>query len=216
MRPFEYLLKFGFMYAVSLGLLLGLAPWLWKNASDSSTIPQQTEPITQFELFTPSPQSFGAENYLGLQLTAASGQTFRKVFYVPDREHIAMLNKLYSLQLLNRSIALHEQLPLRWTLQSNPALLNSIAYRRDEGGNDQVAIGNEFVVGQRNSIGTFFQYVVAGIFALAGLGLLPLVTLELGRQLKIFNQTGHLPELPNSVDSKWEGLKFLLRGFKKK
>lgn len=216
MRLFEYLLKFGFMYAVSLGLLLGLGPWLWHMASDSSQVPVSFEEITGFELFTPNPQAYGAENYLGFRLTTTKNEDYQRIFYVPDGEHLELIETLYNLQLLNETIALSEQLPVSWTIANNPKFLHSLAYKLEEGAINQLWINDEIVVGQRSSIKIFLQYTVAALFVLVGFVGFIVITMELVRQLKIFNRTGELPELPNSVDAKWEGLKFLIRGFRPK
>ncbi len=82
---------------------------------------------------------------------------------------------------------------------------------------EKIKIGNTFVIGVRNSkFKSFGLFFICGIIFLLGVLTLLVSVYMLLYNLKVFSETGKLPELPNTVDNKIRGLKFIYKLFNKR
>jgi hypothetical protein len=214
MRLLEYILKFGFMYGVSIGLLLVLAPLMWKSAGEATPRLIPNTHLQQLKLFVKNPQSFGEERYLDLQVIDASGQQYGTIFFLPDRDHRELLKVLNDHKLIGTPHTIMAELPVVLTYQNHQELLSDVYLDVKENRINQLQLGGQMVIGNSGYGRQAFLYLLSVVFGVGGILALALTTYALAGNLRQYNQSGRLPDLPNSVQSKWEGLKFLLKGFK--
>lgn len=214
MRLFEYLLKFGFMYGVSIGLIFVLAPLMWENAQEAEPSHTPNTQLQQLKLFVQNPQSYGEERYLDMQLTDASGQQYRTTFFLPDRDHRELIEVLHKHNIIGSPQNLLAELPVIVKYENHKELLSEVYLEIKGNQIHQFRLGGEMVIGNAGYVRQVFLYLLTVVFGVGGILALTLTTYAFIGNMRQYNQTGKLPELPNSVHSKWEGLKFLFRGFK--
>lgn len=215
MRVFEYLLKFGFMYGVSLGLLLVLAPLMWKNAGETGSNHVPNTRLQELKLFIDVPEAIGAERYLNLQLTDNNGQQYKTFFFVPDGEHRPLAQVLEKYQFISSVENITAELPIVLSHQDQPELLSAVYLEIKNNRIYHFQLGGAVVIGDAGIGRQVFLYLLSIVFGLAGVLSLALTTLALIGNLREYSRIGQLPDLPNSLQSKWKGLKYLLKGFKK-
>lgn len=215
MRLTEYLLKFGFMYGVSLGLLFVLTPLMWKSAEEANPSRLPNTRLQQLKLFVQNSQSFGEERYLDLQLIDASDQHYRTTFFLPDRDHLELLEVLHKHKLISSSQNILAVLPVMVDYRDQPELLSAVYLEVKDKRIVHFQLSGETVIGNAGYGRQVILYLLSVVFGVAGILGTALTTYVVAGNFRQFNQTGRLPDLPNSVQSKWEGLKFLFKGFKK-
>ena len=94
--------------------------------------------------------------------------------------------------------------------------VNIVHYHVGELGIDQLKAGNRFIIGSTPGYGKRIFAFISGIFVMIlGIGSSALAILSLIQNFRTYRKTGDLPSLPNSFDSKVNGIKFLL-GLKSK
>lgn len=202
------------MFGVSIGLLLVLAPLMWKSAGEATPSHIPNTHLQQLKLFVQNAQSYGEERYLDLQVIDTSGQQYGTIFFLPDRDHRELLKVLHDHKLIGNPHTIMAELPIVLTYQNHQELLSDIYLEVKENRINQLQLGGKMVVGNAGYVRQVFLYLLSVVFGLGGILTLFLSTYALAGNLRQYNQTGRLPELPNSIHSKWEGLKFLFRGFK--
>ena len=101
--------------------------------------------------------------------------------------------------------------------KNNLSSYTDIQYRLDKNKIEFLSINNQLVIGSKNTIlKKSIYYILGGIFSIVGfLGLL-LSSMTLFDYIKTYQQTGTFPSLPNSINSKIEGVQYIFRGFKSK
>ena len=215
MRFFEYLLKFGFMYGVSVGLLFVLAPLMWNSAEEANPSHLPNTSLQQLKLFVQKSQSFGEERYLYLQLKDASDRQCQTIFFLPDRDHWELLAMLHKHKLISSPQNILAELPIVVEFINQPELLSAVYLEIKGNRIDQLQLGGEMVIGNAGLGRQIMLYLLSIVFGVVGIVGTVLTTYVLAGNLRQFNESNRLPELPNSVQSKWEGLKFFFNGFKK-
>ena len=107
-----------------------------------------------------------------------------------------------------------------------PISLNGedISYLGDEfrikanevGGIESLMADDEYLIGGPTKLKVVILYLLSGIFVVLGVCGLGVTLLAFMQTYVQFQRTGKFPDLPNSIDSKVEGWKFIFRGFKEK
>ncbi|MDO6601330.1 hypothetical protein Q4538_01270 [Arenibacter palladensis] len=207
----EYILKFGFMFGLSIALVFAVGPAFFKKAKLDKTNLSNTARVRYFSL----DYAFDSEKYIQLKLIMNKSDTVSKIYFIPEKQHKDVLSFLVKEKFISNN-NIREILPLKLTSQQLQSLDN-IIFKLNGNHIEVLAIDNYYLVGKNPSIVEKIIYYGLGIIFIS-MGLLAffLSSLVFIDTIKIYRKTGKVPNLPNSINSKLEGLKYIFRGFKLK
>lgn len=205
----EYILKFGFMFGLSIALVFAVGPAFYKKAKSDKTNFSNTTRVKYFSL----DYAFDSEKYMQLKLIINKGDTLSKNYFIPEKGHKDVISFLVKEKFIT-SNNIREILPLKLTSQQLQSLGN-ITFKLNGDHIEVLAINNYYLVGNNPTIvGKVIYYGLGIIFIAMGLLAFFLSSLVFVDTIKIYQKTGEFPNLPNSINSKLEGLKYIFRGFK--
>lgn len=211
MKMLEYILKFGFMFGLSIALVFVVGPAFYKKGKSDKTNFSNTARVRYFSL----DYAFDSEKYIQLKLIINKGDTVSKNYFIPEKEHKDVISFLVKEKFVTTN-NIREILPMKLTPQQLQSLGN-IIFKLNGKQIEVLAIDDYYLVGNNPTIiGKVIYYGLGIIFIAIGLFAFFLSSLVFVETIKTYQKTGEFPNLPNSINSKLEGLKYILRGFKLK
>ena len=143
----------------------------------------------------------------------------KQVYYTGKGEHLKLVEFLSVnglIEKVDNRINLQDNLPIE-VLHEECQELGQVFYLYDKSGFSKLKIGEAFIIGSSSGlIKRVLAFVFGIIVLLLGVCSALLAVYSLFLNFRELVKTGHLPDLPNSVDSKIEGLKFIFGGRKKR
>lgn len=199
------------MFGLSIVLMLYGGPAFFKKVQNDETNLKSSDGLLELNLSN----VFNSKDYIQFLIVTKSNDSLITNYYVPEKEYKSLENFLSKNQILKGNFLL-KSLPIRLK-KSDLSDYTDIKYRMDKNSTDFLSINNELVIGSDSStLKKSVYYLLGTIISIAGfLGLL-LSSMTLFDYIKTYQQTGTFPNLPNSINSKIEGLKYIFRGFKSK
>lgn len=211
MKLFEYILKFGFMFGLSIVLMLYGGPAFFKKVQNDETNVKSSDGLLELKLHN----VFNSNDYTQFLIITQSNDSLIKNYYVPEKEYRSIEDFLIKNQLIQGEELL-KSLPI--VLKKNDLLdYEDIKYRLNKNNIEFLSINNQLLIGNKiTKLGKAIYYILGGLISVVGfLGFL-LSSMTLIDCIKTYQQTGAFPSLPNSINSKIEGLQYIFRGFKSK
>ena len=208
MKLIDYVLKFGFMFGLSIVLMFYAGPAFIKKIESDQTKVQITDGLLEFRLSN----VFNGTDYLQLFILTKSNDTLIKNYYVPDKEYSGIKTFLVENQIVQNK-PLSKLLPI---VLKKPELTyyKDIKYRLEKNNVELLSINDHYLIGKRTTVfKKVIYYILGGVFGIVGLLAFLLTSIVFFDCIQSYQKTGVLPSLPNSIDSKIQGLKYILRGF---
>ena len=208
MKLLEYILKFGFMIGLSLALIFAVSPAFYNKATNDSVEGNAID-LSRLSLHFDS----DSEKYLRIIINTKQGVEYRKGIYVPEGGYDKLISFLHGLELLDKK-KWTGQLPISieaqklgqvFTLETNKA-----------GAIDSLTTDGQYIIGGSSIFQIGLLYLLSIVFGLLGILAFGLTFMAFRQTYVEYQKTGSFPDLPNSIDSKVEGVKFVFRGFKEK
>ncbi|MFC4095525.1 hypothetical protein [Euzebyella saccharophila] len=199
------------MFGLSTVLMLYGGPAFFKKID-----PDQTNIITVNELLELKLNHvFNGEDYMQFSIIIQPNDTLTKNYYLPEKEYTAIEEFLVK----NRHIknkALFKLLPIVIN-KTELKDYKDIKYRLKNKSIELLSINNHSLIGRKTTaLEKIIYYLLGGGFSLVGLLAFLLSSMVFFDCIKTYQKTGVFPDLPNSIGSKVEGLKYVFRGFKSK
>ncbi|MGP1992018.1 hypothetical protein D9V96_009040 [Zobellia laminariae] len=197
------------MFGLSTVLMLYGGPAFFKKIESD-----QTNIITVNELLELKLNHvFNGEDYMQFSIIIKSNDTLIKNYYLPEKKYIAIEDFLTKNQHIKNK-ALLKYLPIvinKTELED----YQDIKYRLKKNSIEFLSINNQDIIGKKiTNLKKTIYYLLGSIFSLTGLFGFLLSSMVFFDCIKIYRKTGVFPNLPNSIDSKVEGLKYTFRWFK--
>jgi len=207
MKLIEYFLKFGFMFFLSLVMMVYGGPSFFKKIASDQTNFRKLDNITELKIN----YIYNSENYIQFSLITNSNDTLIKNFFVPEKEYIGIEVFLFKNQFI-QSKELLEFLP--FDLKTNELKkFKQIKYQLINNNIESLSIKDQYLIGKKTTNFKIAIYYLCGsLVSFAGLlGFLLSFTTFI-HCIKTYQKTGVFPSLPNSINSKLDGLKYIFRG----
>ncbi|MEM9338152.1 MAG: hypothetical protein AAGA66_05445 [Bacteroidota bacterium] len=203
MKFVEYLLKFGFMFGLSIVLMVFVSSTFWETASEEKN-PTNILSATRIHV------SFwtASDKYLQIVAISENRNDLIRRLYIPDRETKTFVHTLLEAGLIN-SDDLSAELPVEINCQKHDCL-----FKEEGGAIGYLLFDENILLGGSSVLRIAILYLLAVLFGLLGLATFLLSTLAFYQTVLTYRKTGRFPELSNSVISKMDGIKYLIRGFK--
>ncbi|MDE3740309.1 hypothetical protein [Maribacter polysaccharolyticus] len=199
------------MFGLSIALVFAVGPTFYKKAKSDKTNFSNTSRVRYFSL----DYAFDSEKYMQLKLIINKGDTVNKNYFIPEKEHKEVISFLVKEKFVTTN-NIREILPFKLTSKQLQSLRN-IIFKLNGKHIEVLAIDDYYLVGNKPTIvGKVIYYGLGIIFIAIGLLAFFLSSLVFIDIFKIYQKTGEFPNLPNSINSKLEGLKYIFRGFKLK
>jgi hypothetical protein len=209
MKFLEYILKFGFMFGLSVALVCAAGPAFYNKAKLDMTNQKSADGLKYFNL----DYVFESEKYIQLKLITDMNDTISRNYYIPDKEHENIVSFLIIKKFtLTKNIA--KILPLELTGQQLKSI-GDVNFKLNRNHIELLAIDNYYLVGNKLSLmEKIIYYLLGTIFIIIGLLAFVLSSLVFYDTIKVYQKTDEFPNLPNSINSKIEGIKHIFSGFK--
>ena len=208
LKLIEYILKLGFGYALSLVLIFSIVPLLLTTAFDKDDSPEQD--LQLLEIYQPYPQ----HDLFYLQINKRDGSAYYKDYGGDLKERKPLFQFLRKNNFLKKEEQLSDILPFELSAQQLQSF-NRIQYEVEDKKIKTLSINDQTIVFPQNGFGSkVFLVLLAVILGIVGIFGCILMTMALNNAIKSYRQTGVWPDLPNSIESKFNGLKWILNGFK--
>lgn len=211
MKLLEYLLKFGFMFGLSVALICAVGPAIYYKAKPDITNQKNANGLKYFNL----DYVFDSDKHIQLKLITNKDDTISRYYYIPEKEHENIMLFLISKKFtVTKNIS--EILPLELTGQQLK-LIKDVGFKLNRNHIELLTIDDYYIIGNKISFfKTIAYYGLGTIFIIIGLLAFTLSSLVFYETIKIYQNTGEFPNIPNSIDSKIEGIKYIFRGFRSK
>jgi len=208
MKLLEYILKFGFMIGLSLALIFAVAPAFYDKATSDSVEGVAVDLQTLNLSFDSD-----SKKYLRVIVSTKHGIEYRKGIYVPEGGFDRLISSLDSFELLDKR-KWAEQLPISVEAQSLGQVFTLKTNK--VGAIDSLAVDDNYIIGGPSIFQIGLLYLLTVVFGLLGIAAFGLTFMAFRQTYLEYKRVGSFPNLPNSIDSKAEGVKFIFRGFKEK
>lgn len=213
MKILEYILKFGFGIILGIVVIFKVSPILFKKAGDikNETFIGTSLNKLSAEFFVPNDT-----DYIKIEGELANEINFSKIVDVSEDESFTFLiNVLYHEKLVVSKEA-KNILPLT-LLKEELKSIKEVKVKYDEKREvEKLILKDKYIIGNKSSIvRALFIYFLGGVIFLLGLVSLFVTLIMLFKNIKEFNSSGRLPNLPNTVDNKIKGLKYIMKLLKK-
>ena len=212
MKFLDYILKFSFGIALGLVIIFKISPLIFSTANDL-----KNEVLNEDKLLYLSLECFIPGDYddVRLRYELSDKRKFMHIYAVRNNDTYNRLTDLLFEKKLIDKKDLKGKLPLNLT-DEQLRTLGTVKVKIDEENKDveKLTINEEYIIGNKPSIIRIgFIYFLGVIGFILGTASLLVTIIMFRNNLNIFYNTGKLPTLPNTVESKKEGLKFLIRWF---
>ncbi|WP_299104236.1 hypothetical protein [uncultured Tenacibaculum sp.] len=214
MKFFDYMLKFGFGIALGLVIIFKVSPILFNKAKEL-----KDEIFEEDKLHFLSLESFIPNDYEDIRLRGelSKGKRFTNIYEVSQNpSYNNLLEVLFSRGIIDKR-DLKGKLPFSLTSQqlSNFGLIK-VKFNNEDRSVEKLIIDNKYIIGTKPSTARiWFIYFLGSVIFLLGMSSLLVTLIMLYKNVMIFMRTEKLPDLPNTVETKKEGLKFLMKWFRK-
>lgn len=212
MKFIDYILKFSFGITLGVVIIFKVSPLLFNTAEEL-----KNEELLEDKLLFLSLECFVPNDYNDIRLTGelSSAKRFTNIYEVTNN---ASYNQLVELLFRSKIIDKKElkgKLPFSLTGQQlNDLGRVKVKVNKDNQNIEKLTINDEYIIGSKPSIIRIcLIYFLGGVIFILGLSSLIVTLIMLFKNLNIYNKTDKLPELPNTVESKIKGLKFLAKWF---
>ena len=215
MKIIDYILKFSFGIALGLVIIFKISPLLF-NIAEGLT----NEALKEDKLLFLSLECFIPNDYSDVRLTGklSNAKGFTNVYEVSNNSSYNHLVKLFFNHGLIGEKDLKGKLPFSLTKEQLDYLGEvKVKLNKENKNIEKLIIDDVYILGDKPSIIRIgFIYFLTGLtFILGGASLITAIIMLLVN-LNIYNKTNNLPKLPNSVESKINGVRFLMRWFNNK
>lgn len=212
MKTLNYIVSFGFMISVTLGILFLLVPEFYSKAQKQDVfIP--LKPLQEFSItYLPNGNSFD-KRYLKLLIRFDSTTTYKKTFYIPDQEHEKIEVFLYQLGVLKED-NIRKIIPLSF---GNDQLekYSTVEVTYQNKSIEKIKINDHFLKGKKISlVERALYFLLTLVFSVIGLLGIWLVVGTAKLHIEHYQKTGDTLEITDSIAAKIEGFKYVFRGFK--
>lgn len=214
MKLIDYILKFGFGIALGLVIIFKISPLLFNTAEEL-----KNEVLQEDRLLFLSLECFVPNDYDDIKLTGelSNAKSFKNIYEVTNNASYDRLVKLLFRHNIIDKKELKGKLPFSLTRQQLYDLGRvKVKVNKDNQKIEKLTINDEYIIGSEPSIIRIcLIYFLGGVIFILGLSSLIVTLIMLFKNLNIYNKTDKLPELPNTVESKIKGLKFLTKWFRR-
>lgn len=200
------------MIGLTFCILFLLVPEFYGKAGKKDVF-VQLKPLQEFNLnYLPNGDSVD-KRYLKLFVRFDSLKTYKKTFYMPDKEHEKIEMFLQQLGILKED-NIRKIIPLSLSMDQLKKYGNvEVAF--DNESIEKIKINNIFLKGKsRTLIERLIYYSLASVFSIIGLLGVWLIIGLAKLHIEHYQRTGETLELTNSIEAKIEGFKYVLKGFK--
>ncbi|MBU2950786.1 hypothetical protein KO493_08760 [Tamlana agarivorans] len=213
MKLIDYILKFSFAFCLGLFIIFKGSPLIFNKAKEL-----KQENLTEIKLeflsvkyITPNDKS-----YIKIEGLLSNNKAFKRIYQTSERKHINLLNILTG-NINSSKINMDQILPLELT-QEHLLKLSDVRVNFNKSGNlDKLVINQQYIIGEKASyLRVIFVYFLGALTFTLGVLSLTVALIMAFRNLNIYRNTGKLPEIQNTFDSKIKGLEFFLKFFKGK
>jgi len=205
-KLFDYILKFGCLFTLSVFLILRVGPYLIYKKSEEKSKIEEYKGIEELKLTLINPIDV---NYIKLNVLLSNNNTYSKIFRIKAKEHIGLFQFLEKQNIQTSNLKINK-FPI---IVPKEKLSEINKVQMDANGSDvinKLVLNDYYLVGKEDSMVKNVLLIILGVFfMLLGL-LLFLSSLNLLiTNIKIYKKTGEFPKLWNTVDSKIEAWKHI-------
>ncbi len=210
MKFFEYILKYMFVLGLTFSMAAILGPKLIKKSLTSIENVAENVDVQRIEI-----------NYLNENTTryitakyTFNNRTYKRIYFTPESEHKVLETFLCKHHLISSASSIcklnESTMPLILTLEQLSELSDAKIIIGENNDLQYLQFGDDIVIGKSTgSIGKILLFILGILFSIFGLLLFIATTIFTLQNLKIYQQTGKLPHLPNTIDEMIKGMKFL-------
>ncbi|REH44483.1 hypothetical protein C7448_11115 [Tenacibaculum gallaicum] len=215
MKFIDYILKFSFGIALGVVLVFKGSPKLFKQAKELKNETLKEEKLDFFTLECLTPNDY---SYLRLRIGFSNGIDIKQIYDVSENTSYSNLINLLETKNIVNSRDLEMELPINLTVNDLRKLEKvEVKFNKKNDDIEKLVIDSIYIIGSEPSIIRIcLIYFLGGVIFILGLSSLIVTLIMLFKNLNIYNKTDKLPELPNTIESKIKGLKFLAKWFRKK
>ena len=200
------------MIGVTLCILFLFVPEFYGNAKKQDVF-VELQPLEEFNLtYLPNGNSVD-KRYLKLFVRFDSLSTYKKTFYMPDKEHEQLELFLKQLGVLKEG-NIRKIIPVSLSkdqLKKYGAV--EVAYHNQS--IEKIKINSIFLKGEAITlVERLIYYTITVVFSIIGLSGAWLIIGIVKLHIEHYQKTGETLELTNSIEAKIEGFKYVFRGFK--
>lgn len=208
MKILDYILKFGFMYMISICMLTVMGPWLIETGNTSIISKDRFENVVELTL----DNAFDSDKYLKVSTVSEKNNKYEVNFYMPEGGHKKVLAILIEKKMIKEPDSL--VLPVSIGSKDLKQFVDSKVYG-ESGQLIALKVDNQYLIGKNPSIiKRLIFYFFGGVTMIVGFLSLIFTSVVMVDNIKIYKEKGSFPDLPNSVESKLNGIKYLFGGFK--
>ncbi|CAM4125980.1 hypothetical protein [Zobellia nedashkovskayae] len=200
------------MIGVTFCILFLFVPEFYSKAQKQDVF-VSLKPLQEFSLtYLPNGKSFD-KRYLKLFVKFDSVTTYKKTFYMPDKEHEKIEIFLNQLGVLKEN-NIRSLIPLSFNKdQLKKYSTVEVAYLNKS--IEKIKINRFFLKGKKiTSIERLMYYTLTVVFSVIGLLSAWFVVGSAKLHIEHYQKTGETLEINNLIAAKIEGFKYVLRGFK--
>lgn len=214
MKFIDYILKFGFGIALGLVIILKISPLLFNKA-----VELKKEVLQEDKLLYLSLECFIPNDYEDIKLSGelSNAKSFINVYEVTNNVSYSELVELLFRNKIIDKKKLKGKLPLSLTVkQLNDLGKVKVKVNKENQRIEKLTINDKYIIGKEPSIVRIgFIYFLAVLTFMLGLASLLITIIMFINIYGIYKKTGSFPKLPNTVESKIKGLKFISSLFKR-
>ena len=191
------------MFFLTITLMFIIGPWLVSLGNNLIIPNSEFEIVNSIQI----ENVFDSDKYLGLEVKTTNN-SYSLNYYLPEEKPNELLNYLMKNSLINESWQEVMPIYVENTTQRHDSILAKGSFNKLE----VLKVNGQDIIGSSGSIIKKWIYYLFGfILSLIGTLGLFLTFWVLYSNIKIYKKKGHLPEIPNSIDRKIEGIKYIFR-----
>lgn len=210
MKFFEYILKYMFVLGLTFSMTALLGPKLIKKSLSSIENVAEKVEMDRIEV------DYLNENttrYITAKYTF-NNHTYKRIYFTPESEHKMLETFLCKHQLISNASTIcklnESTMPLILTQEQLSRLPDPKVIVGKNNDLQYLKFGDDIVIGKSTgSFGKILLFILGVLFSMFGLLIFIAATAFTLQNLKIYQQTGELPHLPNTIDEMIKGMKFL-------
>lgn len=209
MRLIEYLIKFSFLFGVSISSIFLLGPGLISQVYLQQRDNLVYDSITKFDLIFLNEHS---EKYVKLKLKIG-GHYEEKIYFLPDKQHLEIINFLRTKRIVSTELKDNEFVKVIPISIPREKLneFNQVITQIDENHIEFLSIEDIVIIGKASTIKRNLALIIGVLIIVIGIIIAILGILVLISKISFYKKTGKLAPLPNSIDQMTNGVKVLFR-----
>lgn len=213
MKIIDYILKFSFGIALGLVIIFKVSPLLFNKANELKNEVLIEDQLSSLIIESSVPNDY---SYLKLKAEFLENKDFQQICYMSENNSCTRLINVLKTKKIIKSKLLKEVIPLRLDQKQIKSLGKiEIKINKENKNIEKLIISDVYIIGDKPSIVRIgFIYFLGGTLFILGVSSLIITIIMLFKNLRIYCKTDKLPELPNTVESKIKGVRFLIKWFR--